>query len=80
MDDLGIGVQSLVGTKDFTLTQNVQTVSAAHHPTVRLLPGALSPITKQMKLTLATHLHLVPRLGMRGAIPPHSDIPSWYGA
>jgi len=29
---------------------------------------------------LATHIHLVPRSRMRGAIPPLSTTPSWRGA
>jgi len=38
-------------------------------PPIQWVPGALTPGVKRPGMKLTTHLHLVPRLRMRGAIP-----------
>jgi len=42
--------------------------------------GLIPPEQRGWGMKLATHLYLVPRLGMRGAIPPLLHTSSWYGA
>ena len=42
--------------------------------------GALSTRDWGCGMMLTTHLHLVPRLWMYGAIPPLKYVPQWYGA
>jgi len=44
-------------------------------PPIQRIPEALSPGVK-----LTTHLHLVPRLKTRGAVPHSPNMSSWCGA
>jgi hypothetical protein len=40
--------------------------------------GALSPVVKRVSVVnLTSHVHLMPRLRMRGAIPPLANTSSW---
>jgi hypothetical protein len=55
--------------KRFSLLQNVQTSSGAHPASSSIATGVLSLGVKQLGFE-ADHLHLMPRLRMRGAIPP----------
>jgi hypothetical protein len=48
-------------------------------PPVKWVPGACSPRIMRPGAKLITHLHPVPRLRMRGAVPPLSTS-SWPGA
>jgi hypothetical protein len=49
-------------------------------PPIRCVPGALFLGVKRQEREAITHLHLVPRPRMRGAIPPLPNTPSWRGA
>ena len=47
-------------------------------PFVPWVPGLLSPRLSSSSVMLTTHLHLVLKLRMSGAIPPFTHMPSWY--
>jgi hypothetical protein len=48
-------------------------------PPIQWLSGAPSLGESGRGVKLTTHLHLVPRSRMRGAIPPLPNKPSWRG-
>jgi hypothetical protein len=79
LDDRGSRVQFPAGTGNFSLHHRVQNGSGAHpasYPTgTRVFPWEKSG--RDVKLT--THLHLVPRPRIRGAIPPLPTTPPWRG-
>ena len=79
-DDLRIVVQFLEAATDFTLPPAFRKRQGPTHPTVHWLPGFLPPGIKPTTLTLTSQMQLVPGLGIRGNITPHSHIPFWYGA
>jgi hypothetical protein len=45
-----------------------------------MIPGALYLRQSNRGMKLTTHLHLVPRSRMRGAIPSLHNMSSWRGA
>jgi hypothetical protein len=49
-------------------------------PLTQCVKAVVSSETKRRGVNLTTYLHRVERLLMHGAIPPLSDMPSWYGA
>jgi hypothetical protein len=51
-----------------------------HPASYQCVPGALSLGQIKRKVKLTTLLHLVPRLRMRGAVPPFPCMSSWLGA
>ena len=58
------------GTRDFSLSQNVQTGSGATQPPV---PWLQEFFPEGEKLT--THFHLMPRLRISGAVPLYPPLP-----
>jgi hypothetical protein len=69
--DRGSGVRFPAGSGNFSLHYRIQNGSEAH-------PASYPKGTRGVKLT--THLHLVPRSRMHGAIPPLPNTSSWRGA
>jgi hypothetical protein len=73
-----IEVRSPAEAKDFSSIFCVQTGSGATHPPVQWVQGVLSP---EVKLTLTTHPHLVPRSCMSRSYafsPPSDSIGVWW--
>ena len=64
-----VGVRVPVGASDSSFLQNVQTASGAHPALYSMGSGVLSRGYSGRGVKLTTHLHLVPRLRMSGAIP-----------
>jgi hypothetical protein len=50
------------------------------HPPIRRVPGSLSPGLTQWEMKLTTHLHLAPRLRIRGVMVSRLHTASWYYA
>jgi hypothetical protein len=65
LDDRSSTVRFPVGAGNFSHHHRVQNGSGAHPIPIQWVPGALS-----LGVKLTTHLHLVPRSRMSGAIPP----------
>jgi hypothetical protein len=65
---------------NFSLHHRVQTGSGAHLASYPMGTGAFSLWQSGRDVKLTTHLHLVPRSRMRGAIPPLPNTSSWRGA
>jgi hypothetical protein len=69
------GLQVLAGAGNFSLCHCVQTGSGAHTASYPMdTRGSFPGGVKQLRCELTTHLHLVPRSRMHGAIPslPHA--------
>jgi hypothetical protein len=64
----------------FSLRHGVQTGSGATQSPIQRVPRALSPRVKWVEREATTHLHLVPRVRTRGAIPRLPSTSSWRGA
>jgi hypothetical protein len=65
------------GTEEILLTS----ISTASRPAcVQWTVGILSPKQSDGSVKLTTHLHIVPLLRIRGAIPPISIMFLWCGA
>jgi hypothetical protein len=72
------GVRVLAGVGDFYLHHRVQIGSGAHPASYPVGAGGLFPWGKAARcVNLTTHLHLVLRSRMRGAISPLPNTPSW---
>ena len=52
------------------ILQNIQTSSTSHQPPIQWILEALSPEAKWLGISLTTHLHLVPKFKINGAILP----------
>jgi hypothetical protein len=74
-----LGFDSRWGLGIFLFTIASRTALGPTQP-IKWVPGALSLGVKRRGVKLNTHLHLVPRSRMRGAIPPLPNKPSWRGA
>jgi hypothetical protein len=71
LDDRAIGVWSPAGTKNFSSSLCVQTGSEAHPASCTMGTGGPFVGAKHgRRVTLTTHLHLVPRLKMRRSYTP----------
>jgi hypothetical protein len=65
LDDWGSGFRFPVGTRNFSLLQRIYAGSGAHPATYSMVPGL-----SDRGVRLTTHILLVQRSRMRGAIPP----------
>jgi hypothetical protein len=65
LDNQGSGIQFLAGVGNFSLHHHIQNGSGAHLASYPMGTRALS-----LGVKLTTHLHLVPRSRLHGAIPP----------
>jgi len=65
------GVQNQAGTIDFSLLQNVHSVSGAHPTSYSTSTGVVSRGLSDRDVMLTTHLHLASKLRMSGAISLH---------
>ena len=59
------------GISDLSLLQNFQKVSGAHPASYSVNSGGSFARSKAAGVKLTIRLHLVPRLRMSGAMPPH---------
>jgi len=67
MDNQGIVVPFLAGSRDFNLVQSTETSTGA---TWLYIDWVLDVLCLDIKLKLSTHLHLAPRLRKIGDTPP----------
>jgi len=73
------GVRFQAQVEIFSLRYHIQTGSGAHSTSYHWVPVADLPGYSGRGVKLTTHLHLVPMLRMREAIPPLSHAPSYCG-
>jgi hypothetical protein len=78
LDDWGFGSQQGLGI--FVFTTASKPALGPTQPPIQWVPGAISLVVKRGGVRLTTHLQLVPRPRMCGAIPPLSNTPSRRGA
>jgi len=69
--------QAFIQARDFSLLQNFQMGSGAHPACCTISTAILSQGKSGRSLILSSHLRLVPRLRMSGAITLLPYIPSW---
>jgi hypothetical protein len=74
------GFKSCQGLLIFLFTTVPRQVLGPAQPPIQWELGTLSLGIKRRSLKLTTHLHLIPRSRMRGAILPLPNTPSWRGA
>jgi hypothetical protein len=65
----GFGVRILIRIREFSLLQNVQTVSGVRPASYSMRNGIFCRRQSSQGVKLSTHRHLVPRLKMSGSIP-----------
>jgi hypothetical protein len=70
LDDRSSRVRFLAGAGSFSLHHRVQNGSRTHPASHPMGARDSFPGGKAAEMKLTTHLHLVPRSRMRGAIPP----------
>jgi hypothetical protein len=70
LDDRDSRVRFPAAAGNFSLHHRVQNGSGTPQPPIQWVPGALSLGYSGRGMKLTTHIHLVPRSRMRGAIPP----------
>jgi len=49
----------------------------AHQSSYSMPTGGSFAGVKREDMKLLTHLHIMPRIGITGAVPPLSNMPSW---
>jgi hypothetical protein len=70
LDDRGSRVWFLAGAGNFSLHHRIQNGSGAHPASYSMGIRGSFPGVKRPGVKLTTHLHLVPKSRMSGAIPP----------
>jgi hypothetical protein len=76
-----VGVRVPAGAGNFSLHHRVQTCSGDHPASYPMgTRGFFHRGKSDRGVTLTTHLHLVPRSRMRGAVTPLTNTPSRRGA
>jgi len=65
-------------TRHFSPFHTAQTGSVAHPASYSIGTGGFFPGEKRPGVKLTAHLHLVPRLRMRGATSPLPSTSSWH--